>query len=123
MRKCTFVAAAFTVAVCVLLGACAAKLVPAPVVTTPKFPDFVRPIVPPEFADSPAAARHARGWAFLESGDLRTAEREFAAALALAPAFHPAQASLGRCHTSIAPWNSRRGTSPRSSAAGTRSWR
>ena len=95
MRKCTFVAAAFTVAVCVLLGACAAKLVPAPVVTTPKFPDFVRPIVPPEFANSPAAARHARGWAFLESGDLRTAEREFAAALALAPAFHPAQASLG----------------------------
>ena len=95
MRNSTFVAAACAVALSLLLGACAPKLVPMPVVTTPKFPDFIRPIIPPEFANSQAASRHARGWAFLQSGDLKTAEREFAAALALAPAFHPAQVSLG----------------------------
>jgi len=95
MRTCTFVRAACAVAAIVLIGACAPKLAVAPVVTTPKFPDFVRPTVPPEFANSQAAARHARGWAFLQSGDLKTAEREFSAALALAPAFFPAQVSLG----------------------------
>jgi tetratricopeptide (TPR) repeat protein len=79
----------------VFLSACAPKIVPAPVVTAPKFPDFMRPAVPPAMADSPAAASASRGWTFLQAGDLRTAEREFAAALKAAPAFYPAEASLG----------------------------
>lgn len=88
MRK--FLLAAF-----VLLSACAPKTVPAPVVTAPKFPDFMRPAVPPAMAGSPAAASASRGWAFLQAGDLKTAEREFAAALKAMPAFFPAETSLG----------------------------
>jgi tetratricopeptide (TPR) repeat protein len=76
--------------------ACARKtVVTVPVVTTPKFPEFVRPAVPPAFANSPAATSQERGWAFLQSGDLKSAEREFSGALRLTPSFYPAEASLG----------------------------
>ena len=79
----------------VFLSACAPKIVSAPVVTAPKFPDFMRPAVPSAMANSPAAASASRGWSFLQAGDLKTAEREFAAALKIAPAFYPAETSLG----------------------------
>jgi tetratricopeptide (TPR) repeat protein len=79
----------------VFLSACAPKTVPTPLPTTPKFPEFMRPAVPPAMADSPAAASASRGWAFLQSGDLRTAEREFSSALKTQPAFFPAETSLG----------------------------
>src|SRR5882724_4834878 len=79
----------------VLLSACAPKVVPTPVVTAPKFPEFIRPAVPAAMADGPAAAAASRGWAFLQSGDFKTAEREFASALKAQPAFYPAETSLG----------------------------
>jgi tetratricopeptide (TPR) repeat protein len=79
----------------VFLSACAPKMVPAPVVTAPKFPEFTQPAVPPALADGPAASSASRGWAFLQAGDFRTAEREFAAALKAQPAFYPAETSLG----------------------------
>jgi tetratricopeptide (TPR) repeat protein len=79
----------------VLLSACAPKIVPVPVVTAPKFPDFMRPAVPTAMANSPAAASAARGWALLQAGDFKTAEREFGAALKAMPAFYPAETSLG----------------------------
>jgi tetratricopeptide (TPR) repeat protein len=78
-----------------ILSACGPKIVPAPVVTTPKFPEFIHPIVPSEFANSPASGTFERGWAFLQTGDLKTAEREFSAALAASPGFAPAETSLG----------------------------
>ncbi len=70
-----------------LAAGCAAKLVPLPTVSTPRFPDFVAPLVPPEFAGTPAAGTHARGWTFLQAGDLRNAEREFNLALKTTPEF------------------------------------
>ena len=79
----------------VVLSACAPKTVPAPVVSAPRFPEFMRPVVPPALADSPAAPNTSRGWAFLQAGDLRTAEHEFATALKTAPSFYPAATSLG----------------------------
>jgi tetratricopeptide (TPR) repeat protein len=79
----------------VFISACTPALTPAPVVTTPKFPDFVMPAVPPEFASTPAAINENRGWAFLQSGDLKTAEHEFTAALKNDPRFYPAVTSLG----------------------------
>jgi tetratricopeptide (TPR) repeat protein len=88
MRRCLLVVA-------VLVGACAPKLAPAPAVTAPKFPDFIRPAVPPSLAGSAAAASESRGWAFLQAGDLRSAERELGAALKVEPAFYPAETSLG----------------------------
>jgi tetratricopeptide (TPR) repeat protein len=88
MRKLLLAALVFT-------SACAPKTVPAPVVTAPKYPDFMRPAVPPALANGIAAESASRGWAFLQAGDLKTAEREFSAALKATPAFYPAESSLG----------------------------
>jgi tetratricopeptide (TPR) repeat protein len=83
------------IGLCAGACACAPKIVPPPVVTTPRFPEFVRPSVPRDFERSAAAINEDRGWAFLQNGDLKTAEREFSAALANAPQFFPADISLG----------------------------
>jgi tetratricopeptide (TPR) repeat protein len=82
-------------AAAVAISACAPKVVPAPVVTAPKFPDFVQPSVPDALAGTRAAENQRRGWAFLQGGDFRMAEREFSAALKAVPAFYPAEVSLG----------------------------
>jgi tetratricopeptide (TPR) repeat protein len=79
----------------VCASACAPKTVPAPVVTAPKFPDYVRPTVPAAFDNTVAAESASRGWTFLQAGELKTAEREFSAALKATPAFYPAETSLG----------------------------
>jgi tetratricopeptide (TPR) repeat protein len=89
---------------CLVLGvvlaggivACAKKpVMTVPVVTTPKYPEFITPVVPQSLANTPAAESETRGWAFLQTGDLKSAEREFTTALRFAPAFYPAEASLG----------------------------
>src|SRR6187397_658349 len=78
-----------------LMSACAPQIVPPPVVTAPRFPDFIRPTTPPAAASTAAAINADRGWAFLQSGDLKTAEHEFTAALKNDPGFYPAETSLG----------------------------
>ena len=79
-----------------LAAACAAKVPPVPVATSPHYPDFVFPPVPPPLAgDAAAAGRHERGWRFLQANDLRNAEREFTAALKRNVRFFPADAGLG----------------------------
>ena len=75
--------------------ACAPKTLPAPVVTAPRFPEFIQPPVPSALAASPAVSRYNRAWRFFQAGDLKNAERELAAALTVAPAFYPAQAASG----------------------------
>jgi tetratricopeptide (TPR) repeat protein len=79
----------------VLASACAPKSVPLPVVTTPKFPEFVAPPIPESEATSPVAAAESRAWQFLQAGDLKTAERELSAALKASPAFFPGETALG----------------------------
>jgi tetratricopeptide (TPR) repeat protein len=76
-------------------SACAPKPVIAPVVTAPKFPDYIRPQIPPALAADPAVPGFDRGWRFLQSGDFRNAERELMAAVHLSSAFYPAEAALG----------------------------
>lgn len=83
------------IAAALVAGACAPKIVPPPVVTAPRFPEFVRPTVPAAFAGGSAAVNESRGWAFLQTGDLKTAENEFRAALASDPEFFPAETALG----------------------------
>src|SRR5262245_23630923 len=79
----------------VCASACAPKVVPTPVVTDERFPQFRQPAIPAEMASTAAAFSTTRGWAFLQSGDFRTAEREFDLALRMTPSFYPAEASLG----------------------------
>jgi tetratricopeptide (TPR) repeat protein len=89
----TILHSAFCIGV-LFLCACAPALAPAPVVTTPKFPDFIFPSAPASLARSDLALRQQRGWQFLQAGDARGARREFNAALKANPAFFPADAGL-----------------------------
>jgi len=75
-------------------AACAAKVVQPPVVTAPKFPQFISPDVPAELASTLSAWSHDRGWRFLQAGDLRNAEQEFGLALR-APDFYPSMTGRG----------------------------
>jgi len=91
-------AVAFVVAVAmalVVVTGCAPKMAAPPVVTSPLYPDFLRPPVPTAFAGSPAALAQDRAWQYLQFGDLRGAEREAAASTKAAPGFYPAAATSG----------------------------
>jgi tetratricopeptide (TPR) repeat protein len=65
------------------------------VVTAPRFPDFVRPAIPPDLIRLPAASNSERAWQFLQAGDTHNADREVAAALKLSAAFYPAETTGG----------------------------
>jgi tetratricopeptide (TPR) repeat protein len=80
----------------VLVAACAPKTVPAPpAVATPKYPDYIFPAAPAGIGTPAAIERHQAGWGWLQAGDLRSAERNFSAALKQSPPFYPAEAGLG----------------------------
>jgi len=76
-------------------GACAPRTIAVPVVTAPKFPEFVRPEVPAALAGSDAVFMYDRGWRFLQAGDFRSAERDLALTLRTTPTFYPAEAASG----------------------------
>lgn len=79
----------------VLSVACAPKVVSVPVVTAPKFPEFLQPKVPAELAATAAAQGQDRAWTFLQAGDLKSADRELDMALRADAAFYPAEAAAG----------------------------
>ena len=73
-----------------LAGACATRTVP-PMPTVPRYAEFVFPVVPQDLRRTPGAERVDLGWRYLQNDDLRSADREFAAALKRSPALYPAQ--------------------------------
>lgn len=79
-------------------GACAAPKRPpgrpAPVLS-PAFPEFIYPAPPARLGPPASAAAHQVAWQWLQSGDVRNAERSFSAVLKDAPAFFPSEAGLG----------------------------
>lgn len=78
------------------VAACGPKaVVTVPVVSAPKFPDFVEPTVPRDLASRPAVPARERAWLFLQAGDLKNADREVGAALKTDPAFYPLDAVGG----------------------------
>lgn len=81
--------------VALVMSACAPKTIPPPTVTTPHYPDFVMPVPPAGIGTPAVLARHTEAWQWLQSGDARSAERSFTAALKAAPDFYPAEAGLG----------------------------
>ena len=84
--------AAVLVGVGALLAGCAARM---PVVTTPAYPDYPLPVVPPALEGTRAASDHRDAWTFLQAGQLETAEGRFAAILRDTPSFHPSATGLG----------------------------
>jgi tetratricopeptide (TPR) repeat protein len=82
-------------AVSVLAASCAARApVVPPAPASPSHPEFLYPTVP-QGTDTIQATRIERGWRYLQSDNLRNAQREFEAALQLQPSFYPAEAALG----------------------------
>jgi tetratricopeptide (TPR) repeat protein len=84
----------FVIVLTIASAACAARVVQPPVVTSPRFPQFIAPDVPAELASTLQAWSHDRGWRFLQAGDLRNAEQEFGLALR-SPDFYPSMAGRG----------------------------
>jgi tetratricopeptide (TPR) repeat protein len=77
------------------IASCAKKPVDLPVAAgAPRYADFVFPAAAPD-APPELLARHRAAWQVLQSGDVRGAERDFAALSKQAPAFYPAEAGLG----------------------------
>ena len=77
----------------VAIAGCAAKTV-TPVVTAPKHPDYVFPAAAPG-ADPAVMAGVERGWQFMQSGDLRSAERELTRVQKTSPQSVNAETALG----------------------------
>ncbi len=77
------------------IAGCAARADVMPSAPVPlRHPEF-RYLTVPQGADALQATRIERGWRYLQSDNLRGAEREFQTALKLQPSFHPAEAGLG----------------------------
>jgi tetratricopeptide (TPR) repeat protein len=83
------------IAVAAVAAACAPKPIVVPAVTTPKFPEYIKPIVPADLMSDRANVLFDRGWQFLQAGDFKGAERDMAAALRLSPSFYPVETGLG----------------------------
>ena len=102
MRACTSRVArlahvALVIATFALLISCAVKTAP-PLPPTLKYPDFVFPAA----GDAPQREAEAvdRGWRFLQNDDLKSAEREFGAALKDSPQFAPGR--TGEAYVALA---------------------
>ncbi len=78
-----------------LVAACAPRLVPAPTITAPRYPDYIQPTLAPSFTGTRLAEHQDRAWRFLQTGDLRNAQREVETALRLEPRFTPAETTAG----------------------------
>jgi tetratricopeptide (TPR) repeat protein len=79
----------------IVFTACAEKKIAPPEPAAPRFPDFVYPTEPDGVGTPATIERHKAGWAWLQAGDFRAADRNFSAALKLSPSFYPAEVGLG----------------------------
>lgn len=83
----------YLVCAALTVSACAPKTAPV-VAGAPKHPEFIFPAAP-KGAVPAQMTRVDRGWQYLQSGDLRSADREFTAALKQQASFHPAETAMG----------------------------
>jgi tetratricopeptide (TPR) repeat protein len=87
---------AIAVGLLMVLAACAPRTAPPPPLPAAlTYPEFVYPVVPARLQRVPGAEAIDRGWRYLQTGDLRGAEREFGTALRRNPALFPASAGVG----------------------------
>jgi tetratricopeptide (TPR) repeat protein len=79
----------------VAAGACTPKTLP-PANVAPKYPAFPTPDVPAALkVTAEVRDSHALAWRRLQAGDLRGAQRDFAALVKQQPTFYPAETGLG----------------------------
>jgi tetratricopeptide (TPR) repeat protein len=79
----------------VLTVACG-KTVAPPVVTTPRYPDYITPTLAqadPRLANT--VKEHDTAWQWFQAGDLQRAETGFQAVLKRSPQFYPSETALG----------------------------
>ncbi len=79
----------------VLISGCAPKVVP-PVVTAPRYPDYIFPtLTEPNARQAELLQEHDAAWRWFQAGDLARAEAGFMAILKRSPQFYPSEAALG----------------------------
>ena len=79
----------------VLLTACAPAVAP-PVVTAPRYPDYVLPVLsPPDPKQADLVRQHEAAWRRFQAGDLERSERDFQEVLKRSPQFYPSETALG----------------------------
>jgi tetratricopeptide (TPR) repeat protein len=87
---------AFALSLLVLTLAGCARTVAPPVVTTPRYPDYIVPTLPqPDPKQADLVREHDAAWSWFQSGDLARAELEFQAVLKRSPQFYPSETALG----------------------------
>ena len=78
-----------------LIGGCARTVTP-PVVTTPRYPDYIYPTLSsPDPKQDDLLRQHDAAWRWFQAGDFARAEREFQAVLKRSPQFYPTETALG----------------------------
>ena len=82
-------------AVALLIAGCAARAVAPVLPATLAHPEYLYPAVPDAQRSTPEGLGVDLGWRYLQNNDLRSAEREFSAALKRREAFYPARTGAG----------------------------
>jgi tetratricopeptide (TPR) repeat protein len=79
----------------VFLAGCARPAAP-PVVTTPRYPDYIFPtLTQPDPKQADLLRDHDAAWRWFQAGELARAESGFAAVLKRSPQFYPSEAAIG----------------------------
>ena len=70
--------------------------VPPPVVTTPRYPQYIFPTLStPDPKQADLLRQHEAAWRWFQAGDFAVAERELQAVLKRSPQFYPSETALG----------------------------
>ena len=86
---------AYAALAAVLISACGRTVAP-PVVTTPRYPDYVFPaLAQPDQRQADLVRAHDVAWRWFQAGDLARAETGFQAVLKRSPQFYPSDTALG----------------------------
>jgi tetratricopeptide (TPR) repeat protein len=78
-----------------LAGACSRAVAP-PVVTTPRYPDYMFPaLAEPDPRQADLVSDHDAAWRWFQAGDLGRADTGFQSVLKRSPQFYPSETALG----------------------------
>jgi tetratricopeptide (TPR) repeat protein len=78
-----------------LIAGCARTITP-PVVTTPRYPEYIYPTLsPPDPKQDELLRQHDAAWRWFQAGDFARAERELQIVLKQSPQFYPSETAFG----------------------------